>query len=103
MAWQQDDRWVMACEESVSPGPKEWSMTPDGRVVMGHAMGVATSTDFCGYPASDNVPSSVRWLERGPKPGGGVLFWALLDVFQPGRNLYVSSDEALTWTRVPVP
>lgn len=103
MAYRSEGRWLMACEESVSPGPKEWSMTPDGRVVMGHATGVSTSTDFCSYPSSQNVPSSVRWLERAPTSDGQVDFWALLDVFQPGRNLYVSTDEALTWTRVPVP
>lgn len=103
LAYQQEGRWVMACEESVAPGPKEWSMSPEGRVVMGHALGVSTSTDFCSYPASENVPASVRWLERAPTRQGGVAFWALLDVPQPGRNVFVSTDEARTWTRVPVP
>ena len=61
MVFRQDGDWVMACEESVSPGPKEWSMAPDGLVVMGHATGVSTSRDFCDYPDATGIPSSVRW------------------------------------------
>jgi hypothetical protein len=99
-----DGSWRLLCEEAISPGVKWFNVDETGRIAIGHAGGLATSTDGCHFAASPGTSSGVRWIERvatgtGVPPG----YFVLLDVYEPGKNLFASLDGGTTLRRVTTP